>query len=302
MKAIRIICSIFNIVTSLFLSLILAGLLMLTPLISTLSSFFCADTLHNIINTIDVSEFTGNLDLPETIEVNGILLTIPYELLDSDLADGIIALYFDSLFATFEGKDPQEVLSVTTVKELTNQHMNELTQILKENLGSDLPLTDEMIQSLIDSSIESLVPALLSTLPTYEELGIHSGTITTLQKLYRGTYLTYALVAIVFLSLLICVLRYRRLQGFLWLGVVYLSNALLSIPIGLLCGTGETLLLRFTDSTIIRLFMNPLLSLLTDAIMKGVWITALLGILFILICTILRKCVQKKKEVSKLAA
>ncbi len=302
MKASKIICSILNVFTSLFLGLVLSGLLIIAPFISTLSSFFCADNLHKVVDTLDFSEFIKNLNPPETVEVNGIRLTIPYELLDSELADGIFALYLDSLFATFEGKDPQDVLSVTTVKELAHQHKDELTQVLRENLGSEIPLTDESLQLIIDSSIESAVPALLSTLPTYEELGIHSRTITILQNLYKGTYLTYTLIAIIISSALLFLLRRHRFQGFIWLGVIYLSNSLLSLLTGMLCSTGDKLLLNVTDSTITRLFINPLLSLLTDTIYKGATITAIFGVLFLLLCTVLRRYFQKKNESHEIAA
>lgn len=295
--------NVFSIFFAIMLSIFLSGLVCTTPLIATATSLLSADTFHKVINTLDMSRVSESFfGSDETIEVNGITMSIPYEILNSPLMKDILTLYFDSLFAVIDGNDPDNILTVPAVKDIANQYTDELMPIIKKNISADVPLSDEMLQQIFDSTIESLIPSLLATLPTIEEIGIHSTTISTLQKIHNGTFLTYTLFAIGIFTILLYLCRFSRFQGFVWLGIVYIVSAILNLIFALLSSTGIHLLSDSTDLSEIEYIITPLFTIMTDNLYKCAKITALLGLLFFFLFLICRKFFANKKLVHELAA
>ena len=303
MEIFKRIYNVFRIFFAIILSIILVGLVCTTPLIATATSLLSADTFHKVINTLDMSRVSESFFSPdETIEVNGITMTIPHEILDSPLMKDILILYFDSIFAVIEGNDPANILTVSAVKDITNQYTDELLPVLKKNISADVPLSDEMLQQILDSTIETLIPSLLATLPTTEEMGIHSTTITTLQKIHNGTFLTYALLAIGIFSILLYLCRFSRFQGFVWLGIVYMVSAILNLIFALLSSTGVHFLSASNDLSEIEYIITPLFTIMTETLYQYAKITALLGLLFFFLFFICRKFFTNKKPIHELTA
>ena len=302
MKIVKGIFNVLGIFISIIFSLILMAMLLLTPMVSAVSSFLRADTLHKVIKEVDLSEFLSSVtgeDLP--IEINGLDLRFAQDLMESELVEDILALYVDSIFATIEG-DTSKIISEDTIKNVVDKHMMDLLPLIKSYVGTDFPLSDENLLTLADSFVESMIPGLLSKLPTLEELGLDSTIITVLQKLYNGTYFTYSLCATIIISLLIVLFRFPRFKGFMWLAVAYLFSSVLILILAFLTKTSDLLLLTTEELSGFDFIITPLLTVLSGKLFKSAGSVALLGIVFIIIFVIGRKLLSKKNATSPITS
>ncbi len=304
MKIIKGIFNVLGIFLAILFSIILIVMLIVTPTISAVSSFLRADTLHNVIKNIDASEMLRNFggeQLPT--QINGMdVSSIMDELMESELVEDILTIYTDNLFATIEGSNTASSLNAESIEAILNKHIDNLIPMVKTQIGTDLPLTDENIKTLATPMIASMVPSLLTMLPSLEDLGLDATTIKILQNLYNGNYLKYMLLASGLLSLLILLFRFPRFKGFMWLGVTYLLSAVFVLGLSVLTKTSDLLTTVVGDVSEIEFILIPLLTTLSQELFKGAGIIAILGIVYILIFVLGQKLTKKKTAPQALAA
>lgn len=288
MKILKAVFNILGIFVATLFSLLLVALLVVTPMISTASSFLKADTIHSIVKKIDFSAFADSLP-----EINGIDTSFLHEFMETELMEDVLTLYIDGTFAILEGEKAQAALTSDAFKSIAEEHMDELLPIVKSYAGTDIPLSDKSLQLIVNQLIDTMVPNVLSMLPTLEELGLDAPAISFLKKLYNGTYLKFMIFVIAAFSLLVVLCRFPRFKGFMWLGVVYLISAVLVFLISLLFKSGGRIAL-VEPTTLFMSIINPLLSILSTEMLKATCIMALLGIVFIIIFVIGRKVLLLK--------
>lgn len=296
MKVFKIIMNIFGIIAASFLSILLVIVLMATPLISAVSAFFEGENIHKILSGIDYAkiieaeigetEFSGETEL-ETEIIN--------DLMESDMMKDVVKLCVDNIFEVVDGNTGADKVTAEDITEIAKEHMDELKKILKDNLASDIPLTDEILEEMTRAAVEEYSVQIAEMMPTAEDLGLNKDVLNIISNLRNGTYFWIAFAVAAGLTLLVMLCQVMRFKGFMWIGIDYLVAAIGTVILAFS--------IKVTDfATLIgeKLIGNSVLSTVTGIISKemliGAGILAGSGILFIVVFVVGRKLLKKKSK------
>ena len=298
MKVLKILLNIFGILTAFILSLLLAAILLTTPLVSTASSFLKPESLYKVLKTIDFAYFFQASDDSQLGQLNPKLLN---ELLETEFAEDVITLYVNNLLNALENIDAGTALTPDDITKLADEHITELLPIVKSQIGIDLPLTDEQIQTYAQQYIGNIAPEIASMLPTLGDFGIDNTILTILHNLHSGKALRSLLLVAGILSFLVLLCRFPRFKGFMWLGVTYLCSSLFLFLLAFTVkSTGISL---FTELIpISKIIVAPFFSGLTAGVFRGASIILGFAAAFIIIFILGRKLFCQKKSSTQLAA
>lgn len=232
MKAFKFILNFFGILLAIILSIITLGTLIITPIISSASSFLQTDTLHKMISDINLSDMFESY-ITEAAPDSWDDLDVEFidEFMSSELVKDIIDLYLNNLLGIFE-QDRIDSINQEQIDMLLNKHMPEMISIIRPRIPAELPVTDAEITQYATSALTPILVELVALLPTLEDLGLDSTTISILHMLHNGTLLRYTIYAVLILSLLIVLCRFPRFKGFGWLSVAYLLATLILFLLG----------------------------------------------------------------------
>ncbi len=232
MKAFKTILNIIGVLLAIIFSVITLGTLMITPIISSASSFLQADTLHKMISEVDLSE-TFESYLTDAAPESWSELDVEFldDFMSSELVKDIIDLYLNNLLGIIE-EDRMASINQEQIDMLLNKHMPEMISLIRPSIPSELPVTDAEITQYATTALTPILADLVALLPTLEDLGLDSTTISILHMLHDGTLLRYTICTIIILSLLIVLCRFSRFKGFAWLTAVYLLAALILFLLG----------------------------------------------------------------------
>ncbi|MBQ7776175.1 MAG: hypothetical protein IJ379_09660 [Lachnospiraceae bacterium] len=304
MKVVKIILNLLGIFVAILLSLLLSAMLLVTPVVSAVTTFFNADNLHKIADQLQVSDLVRSYagTALKNAQVGGIDTATVNTLLETELVDDIIALYIDGFFTAIEGDSSQADINKEAIKTIVTKHSDELLPTIESYLGTDLPLTEENLQLVMKPMMDSVITNITSMLPSFEDLGLDFTIISVLRKLHKGTYLIYTLCATAVLSLFILLLRFPRFKGFMWLGVVYLLSALLLLLPASLTRVSDMVIPPIEDIPTLQFITTPLLATLSTEFFKTSGVAALLGVVFILVFVFGRKHLRQRKTTLTTAA
>lgn len=232
MKAFKFILNFFGILLAIILSIITLGTLIITPIISSASSFLQTDTLHKMISDINLSDMFESY-ITEAAPDSWDDLDVEFidEFMSSELVKDIIDLYLNNLLGIVE-QDRIDSINQEQIDMLLNKHMPEMISIIRPRIPAELPVTDAEITQYATSALTPILVELVALLPTFEDLGLDSTTISILHMLHNGTLLRYTIYAVLILSLLIVLCRFPRFKGFGWLSVAYLLATLILFLLG----------------------------------------------------------------------
>lgn len=232
MKAFKFILNFFGILLAIILSIITLGTLIITPIISSASSFLQTDTLHKMISDINLSDMFESY-ITEAAPDSWDDLDVEFidEFMSSELAKDIIDLYLNNLLGIVE-QDRIDSINQEHIDMLLNKHMPEMISIIRPRIPAELPVTDAEITQYATSALTPILVELVALLPTLEDLELDSTTISILHMLHNGTLLRYTIYAVLILSLLIVLCRFPRFKGFGWLSVAYLLATLILFLLG----------------------------------------------------------------------
>lgn len=232
MKAFKFILNFFGILLAIILSIITLGTLIITPIISSASSFLQTDTLHKMISDINLSDMFESY-ITEAAPDSWDDLDVEFidEFMSSELVKDIIDLYLNNLLGIVE-QDRIDSINQEQIDMLLNKHMPEMISIIRPRIPAELPVTDAEITQYATSALTPILVELVALLPSLEDLGLDSTTISILHMLHNGTLLRYTIYAVLILSLLIVLCRFPRFKGFGWLSVTYLLATLILFLLG----------------------------------------------------------------------
>ena len=295
MGILKKIANVFGVLAALVLSLVLAVVLIASPALSAATSFVQTETIYKVVKEIDYTEL---------IEPGGAVSDsagIDAELVDSlmktELVSELIDLYVDRLFAVLEGTAETVNITADELVEIGKAHADELVPIVKAYLGETVPLEldDDTILKLTVQMLEEKADELVSEIPTLEELGLEDWMLTAIRELRNGDILRDVLGMAAVLSILVVLCRWIRFKGFMWLGVVYLGSAVMNLIAAI--GIGKKTSILFPGVIPVSGGVNEAISgVLSDELMKGAGILAVLAVLFIVIFAVGRKLMKKKSE------
>lgn len=290
MKVFKKIMNVLGILLAVIVSLILAVVLVATPVVSGAASFFEAENLSKIVRSIDFNQLLlGDGQLEQKLGEYGPLLETFSE---TEAMEQILDLYIADVLNSLKGSGEKQ-LTAAAVQEIMLAQIDEFMPVVKAQLGDAAALLpQEEIEKYVVSYLESYGDTILNMLPSIEELGLSEEVLRGVRLLGEGKIVTIMLIAVAMLSVLVLLLRWVGFKGFMWLGVDYLLSAvvvfLASFGIG-----GAGALLVSVAGPMAELVAEPILSVLSAALFKGAGIYAGLAVLFILIFVVGRKLLQK---------
>ena len=299
MNVVKKIFNILGILVSIVLSLILAAVLLVAPLLSAATDLVQTDTIHSMIRQVDFTQLLPDGTGDEMTDA----------ILQTQFADDLVLLYVDDILAALDGTN-QHNLTNQALAELVETHMDELIPIFRPyalklvqqstevpdgtSVNWDELVTDEIISSTVMQYLSENGETLLLSLPTPEELGIDQNVSAALAEVRGGALCTAGIVLAAVLTILILLCRWVRFKGFMWTGVVYiLFGAIdLAYSFGLKNFNFSTL---FADVPELAGLIPILLQSLIPPLVKTSAVIAALGLLFVVIFVVARVFLKKAK-------
>lgn len=326
MNALKKTANVFGILLSVLFSVVLLLLLVAAPVVNALCSFTEAKTIHKVIQNIDFVEIvTQHDELRETLAEYGMDGHFLDGITETALTEELVYAYVDSLF---EGKEfsPQVVENIVVAHR--EQAVSLFRRLAEEKGNQTSNVSDEEFFEMILNAIQTEWDKIFAALPTAEDMGLttesyagmqYDSTITLCaskslsrsvpqeeepaeQEIPLGSYVMYLrsgapmrmiILAVAILSVMIALLRWTRLKGFLWLAVVYLLSAVL----GFGCTAGLDIVYQFVPTEgITELLVVPVLSVLADTMNRGSLLIGVLGILFLAVYITSRILLKKRQN------
>ena len=303
MKACKIILNIFGVLLAILFSIITFVTLIISPIISSASSLLQADTLHKMISDMNLSDsFESYLTEAAPDSWNNLDVGFLDEFMDSELVKDIIDLHLNNLLGIVE-QDRIDSINQEQIDILLNKHMPEMITILRPRIPAELPVTDAEITRYATSALTPILEELVDLLPSLEDLGLDSTTISLLHMLHDGSLLRYTICATFCLSLLIVLCRFPRFKGFAWLTVVYLLATLVLFLLGQNLQNIATILLSEELTEQVAFLLQPLMNLLKPNIFNVARNTIIVAIACLLVFILGRKITAtRKSSVQNMAA
>ena len=286
MEVFKKIVNVLGIIVSAVISLILTGVLIITPLVNGVSSFFEKENLSRVVERIDFAELLFGEEgiSPEMGKANPLL----ENMMQTGMFEDLLELYIEDVLGTIEGTGEKH-LTTQAVLEVVSDHKGEMVPMMRETLGvGEELLSDEDIEQYVLMMFEENGDSFLETFPTMEELGLSEEMLEGIRILASGILVKAAIVAVVCLSIFILLCRWGRFKGFIWLGVVYAVSAVVVLLEALGISNAGAVITP-TVGVAVGTVVKPMLSLMSELLFKSAGLFAGLALVFILIYGVGRK-------------
>lgn len=290
MKVFKIIMNILGIIGASFLSILLVIALNVTPMVSAASSFLQGESIYKIISSVDYSEIISS-----EMELDGESLEgkIANELMKSEMMEELVNLCTDNIFETIDSNGESDPITPDDIEDIAKDHEDELKKIIKEHIGNDIPLTEDVLDEMTDSLIEEYSVELAETLPTAEDLGLSPDVLNIIMNLRNNTYFWIAFGIAAGLTLLVMLCQVMRFKGFMWIGVDYLVAAVFTLISSFVIKALDLCAIMDLDAAAAPV-METVTGIISSEMLKGAAIEAGLGIVFIVVFIVGRKILKKK--------
>lgn len=315
MKVFKGIMNVLCIILTVFVALAMLVLLFVTPLVSSTLDVINPDKLTKIVTdiltTTDSGASGGSSSSSSGSALSGdmgaglkdyilgeygeyITEDALDDILNSKAVQEVIGAYAEDVTNALTGTEAEAKFNAETIKQIVNDNMDEIVDILQE-VSPELAETDrEEIKSTIQTAVDENVEEIVETLPKPEEL---KETLVeempeleiALDILAQRDAIKAALWgAIAILAVLIFVLRLFRISGFLWISVyMFIATAFngvicfaLKLVPGLFSAAGSN---AMGVVSLLNAMLSPLFnSMLTyTLILLGVAVACLIAHIFI---------------------
>ena len=292
MKVFKIIMNILGIIGASFLSILLVIALNVTPVVSAASSFLQGENIYKMIASLDYSEIISS-----EMEIDGESLEgkIANELMKSEMMEELVNLCTDNIFETIDNNGENDPITPDDIEDIAKDHEDELKKIIKEHIGNDIPLTEDVLDEMTDSLIEEYSVELAETLPTAEDLGLSPDVLNIIMNLRNNTYFWIAFGIAAGLTLLVMLCQVMRFKGFMWIGVDYLVAAVFTLISSFVIKALDLCAIMDLDAAAAPV-METVTGIISSEMLKGAGIEAVLGIVFIVVFIVGRKLWKKKTQ------
>ena len=223
--------NIVKILLSIFLSGLFVIIAFIFPVYYAVAGIVKPNNIVKVVQNIDYVEI-----LKESEEFNaamdelGLETDTVDEIIKSDAVGGFLEGFADIVTDTVMG-DSAEAFSIEHIKELANDHIDEITVVLEEQL--DKPIKTEEVQNILNGMLDDNADKIESTVANFSSDNPMAAVYRTVQKtLTLPVIIIVTLIEIVILGL-IYLLRAKKFGGFIWLavdsGIVMLMLAVVAI-------------------------------------------------------------------------
>ena len=301
MKAFKIIMNVLGIIAASFLSIFLVFALLATSLVSAASSFFQGESIYKVLASVDYSEIiTAEMDMSEIDDMQEAEIEMIDELMKSEMMKEIIELCVDNVFAVMDGTSEDNGVTADDIKEIAEDHEDELKDIIKTYIGDSIPLTEETLDEMTDSLVDEYSAEIAKMMPTAEDLGLDEEVLNVIMNLRNNTYFWIAFAITAGLTLLVMLCQVMRFKGFMWIGVDYLVAALTTVILSFVMKGFDLSLIAGEDRSVIPV-LAAVVEIISANISKDAGMVAILGVVFIIVFVVgrllLKKSAAKKADV-----
>ena len=292
MKVFKIIMNILGIIGAGFLSILLIMALTVTPAVSAASSFLQGENIYKMISSLDYSQIISSEMELDSESLEG---EIANELMKSEMMEDLTNLCVDNIFETIDSNGKSDAITPDDIEDIAKDHEDELKEIIKDHIGDEIPLTEEVLDEMADSLIEEYSVELVETLPTAEDLGLSPDVLNIIMNLRNGTYFWIAFSITAVLTLLVMLCQVMRFKGFMWIGVDYLLAAVFTLISSLGIKVLDLCAIMDLDAAAAPL-LETIKGIISSEMLKGAGVEAGLGVVFIVIFIVGRKLWKKKTQ------
>lgn len=219
------------------------------------------------------------------------------DLMDSKPAQQILMTYAEDVSNFLVEGEVQSSLTEEKVKEILNEHIDEVVVIAKQATG--ITLSDEQIKTKIQGAIESNAKEIVAAVPPIEQISsvVSEDVQTTVRVFTNPKIAIFMFVVCVVIAALIFLCRIRKFGGFLWLGIdLGVASAILAAVYAVLSKTHGLI-----ENTAINILVGATVSVYMETVLIGLGVLLAATLIFLALFFVLKFTVVKKKELKAVA-
>ncbi len=212
--------------------LVLFGIVL--PVYSSLSTMFETKKLVKVVQKVEVKELLQTNDvITEQLEDSKLSDTLIDAFSKSALADKILEIYAEDIDNELKENGEPAKLNIDKVKELADEHIDELYELAKIDMKKDMSKAE--FQKQVNKVLDKNGAEFIQKLPKPAEIKemLTSKEVKSFTEVFANkTVVTVLAVATVLFAGLVYLCRFRKGKGFFWLmidlsicGVVVLAIA-----------------------------------------------------------------------------
>lgn len=289
--------NIVKILLSIFLSGLFVIIAFVFPVYYAAAGIVKPNNIARVVQNVDYVEI-----LKESEEFNAAMDELGLEtdkvdeIIKSDAAGGFLEGFANIVTETVIG-DSAEGFSIEHIKELADDHIDEITVVLEEQL--DKPIKTEEVQNILNGMLDDNADKIESTVANFTSENSIASVYGTVQKtLSLPVILIVVLVEITILGL-IYLLRAKNYGGFIWIsvdsGIVLLLLAVLAVIVN--SGLVNTLITG--TSSFVSNIVASALGVITGKLLIAIVVLFVIVAASITAFVFLRKRAQSKLAVSE---
>lgn len=254
---------IFTNILASFFSILLVIALLAAPLSTFATSFFEKSTINEFIESLNLKE-----ELLEGITINGKTNEqFVNKIKNSKFYNKLFELCSDYISAPLFDSDIN--ISEKNITDLADKYIDELSSIITETIPDfaipsdtsidNFSITDGEIKDKVRSAIAEVAPTIVKELKEIRDNSKISE-IADAIKMIKNIH-TAIIIAIVALSIIVFACTFRKLNGFIWLGVDYAIAALLTF---FLSGILKNILDKIFSEIKLAEYLNSIRNFITN--------------------------------------
>lgn len=219
------------------------------------------------------------------------------DLMDSKPAQQILMTYAEDVSTFLVEGEVQSSLTEEKVKEILNEHIDEVVVIAKQATG--ITLSDEQIKTKIQGAIESNAKEIAAAVPPIEQISsvVSEDVQTTVRVFTNPKIAIFMIIVCVVIAALIFLCRIRKFGGFLWLGIdLGVASAILAAVYAILSKTHGLI-----ENTAINILVGATVSVYMETVLIGLGVLLAATLIFFALFFVLKFTVVKKKELKAVA-
>ena len=230
-----------GIILSLLLSVVLVLTLAVLPTIMSAISLLTPQTLVDAVSQIDVGEIVFSVIEDSGMDIAEEQTEQLKSILSSDAAKEVLSVYTQNVVDTLGGQTDVQSLTPEFLQGVVSEHIDEITQALKESGGQYAQIPEQELADSIQSMVDEKAEEIVEMLPDPEELKqalneqvqlpMDLDFLQVLQKGVVTTVKVFIICIVAVLSFMIFGFRFVQWRGLKWLGVDLLLAGILSAAI-----------------------------------------------------------------------
>jgi hypothetical protein len=168
--------NVFGIILSVIFSIVLVPVLVATPIVSALSGFTQAETIQEVVASVDYGEIidtaimAADPGMADELEDMGISGDAVQDLMETETVGEVLDLYVEDMFSTLDGESSEISFDEDTIQDIISANKEELLPFVKQftgtQIGEGFTLSDEEAGQVLDVLMEQHGDTIMDMLPT----------------------------------------------------------------------------------------------------------------------------------------